>query len=458
MSALAKMFVFVCISIFAAASAIAQLAPGVIEVISPEEAAPTIVIPETFKDAGEFIIAKTPSKFYFTAIEGCGPFPADNRGLWSSWSESIIASDGNYYTAISDHRGVDGRCFVTRFNFKTGKQDIVLDTDKLFNHVPGTFGHGKLHGHLDEYPEGFLNLGTYCGLLPLDTKYKGELWTGHIPGGRIARIDIKTGVSKDLGEAFARDSWPMTGTDTQRGIFFAIGYDKHLLAYNLKKEKVIFAGMPPANINWYPRCTLIDETTGLCYGTSRGRFVKFDAKKKQFSFLPCVTPRKTTKPGREPDPYELRAYTRRRVDGEYFPCVTVGGMLFKFYPDDERIERIGPNWGDGFYSTSMALSPKSRYLYYAVDVHGHAFRHSSPIVQYDLLENKRKVIAFLAPFFKDRFGYDIGGSFSIITNEDGSRLYITWNSKFSKGSGNIGEAFGNPTIMIIEIPASERPE
>ena len=314
----------------------------------------TLAPPEALEGAAGFDIAKTPSDIRFSIVEGCEPFPDDRKGVWSSWSEGISASDGNYYSAISDHRGVDGRCFIVRYEPETGRQTRVFESDAAFAHVPGTYGHGKLHGRLDEYPKGYLIAATYWGIPPLDTQYKGGLWTGPIPGGRLVRVDIAKGTSEDLGAPFERDSWPMHAVDTKRGIFYAIGYDRHFLAYDLDGMRPLYAALPPPNVLWCERATLVDETGGNCYSTSREHFVKYDPKTNKITHPGAVTP---DNPNNGDPPGTLRCYTRRRTAEGCYLCQTIDGMIFKFFPDDETVELVDENWGEGFYCTSMALSP-----------------------------------------------------------------------------------------------------
>lgn len=409
--------------------------------------------PATLQDATDFVVAKTAPSIRFSVAEDCEPVPEYNQGVWSSWSESLLASDGYYYAAIGNHSGVDGRTYIVRYDPKTGAQKRVFDSFKNFNHQPETYGHGKIHGRLEEYPKGYIIAATYWGIPPLDTRYKDVFWTGPIPGGRLIRVDMAKGITEDLGVLFERDSWPMFATDTKRGIFYAVGYDKHFLAYDLKAGRSLYAALPPANVEWAPRATLLDEKTGDCYSTSRGRFVKYDLKTKKIVHLESTTP---NNPNNEEEPGELRCYTRHRTSDGAFLCQTMDGVIFKFFPDTDSVETVAINWRQGNYTTSMALSPGERYLYYTVDVHGDAYAHGSPVVQYDLKENTRKVITFLHPYYQKKYGYIYGGSYSVTLNEDGSQLFIVWNGKFR--SEEKGPTFGDLSFMLIDIPSSERVE
>ena len=130
--------------------------------------------------------------------------------------------------------------------------------------------------------------------------------------------------------------------------------------------------------------------------------------------------------------------------------------MFKFFPDQQRTEYIGLNWVEGLYSTSMALSPGRRYVYYTVGAHGKTWQFGSPIIQMDTTTYAKKVIAFLHPFFHKKCGYSFGGSYSVRLDRKGERLLMFWNGRFRDSPE--GESFGHPAFLHVEIPVSERIE
>ena len=117
--------------------------------VTTDRSAEMLAAPDALKDDSGFDVAKTPPKVQFSVVKDLSPFPEDNKGVWSSWGQAIYASDGNFYTSISDHRGVDGRSYIIRYEPATGRQTRVFDSDVLFKHEPGTYGHGKIHGRLE---------------------------------------------------------------------------------------------------------------------------------------------------------------------------------------------------------------------------------------------------------------------------------------------------------------------
>ena len=74
-----------------------------------------------------------------------------------------------------------------------------------------------------------------------------------------------------------------------------------------------------------------------------------------------------------------------------------------------------------------------------------------PVVQFDVKTKQKKVIAFLHPFYKDKYGAVLKGTFSSAVDPSGARLYITWN--VSRGS----KAWDCCALTVIHIPESERP-
>ena len=106
----------------------------------------------------------------------------------------------------------------------------------------------------------------------------------------------------------------------------------------------------------------------------------------------------------------------------------------------------------------MDRSPGGRYIYYLPGAHGHGYTDGSPVVQYDTKTDIKKVIAFMYPYYYDKYGYTPGGTFSIKLDERGERLFILWNGAFVEHTGKGGDTFGQCSVMVVNIPESERIE
>ena len=59
------------------------------------------------------------------------------------------------------------------------------------------------------------------------------------------------------------------------------------------------------------------------------------------------------------------------------------------------------------------------------------------MVQYDVKTGKRKVLAFLHPFYKNKYGCALKGSYSLAVDPKGDKLFITWNA--NRGPQGVGQ-------------------
>lgn len=409
-----------------------------------------LVPPDDLKDNPAFAVAKEPPKITFSTLNGLPRRDSKTGGLWCSWGEGIVASNGKLYVGVGDHRGIDANCFLYEYDPPTHKHRQVLDMARLVGQKPGDYGHGKLHGRLDETPDGWIYMATYWGEHPdMPPAERSKI------GGRLARYNVRTDTAEDLGMPLPGDSFPMHATDAARGVFHGLGLLGGYVAYDLHARRPLYAGPLPGDVTWELRSTLIDPKTGYCYGseTHTRRIVGYDPGRNVFFHTKATIPLHP-ETGKELKPW-IRSYTRQRLLDGSFICQTYDGVMFKFFPDEERTELIGLNWVEGRYSTSMALSPDGRYLYYAVGAHGQTWQVGSPIIQMDTQTYARKVLAFLHPYYQQKYGYVFGGSYSVSLDQKAERLLIFWNGRF-RSPEEKDDSFGHPTFMCLEIPAEER--
>ena len=423
-------------------------------VIAPvTETDPAVLIPpEAIAESDVFTIAAVPSRMTFSTMTGLPPRTKETGGLWASWGEGVVASNGKYYVGIGDHRGIDGTCYLYEYDPATHQHRRVVDVAAVLGQKPGDWGHGKLHGRLDETRDGWIHFATYWGehpdRLPADERAK--------IGGRLLRYNVHDGRVEDLGMPLPGDSFPMHATDTRRGIFHAVGLYGGYLAWDTVRKRALFAGALPEGITWDLRSTLIDPATGICYGsaTNTHHIIAYDAGRNAFFTTSARIP-DHPQPGVEKKPY-IRSTTRRHLPDGSFLCQTYDGLMFKFFPDEQRTERIGLNWVEGLYSTSIALSPGGQYVYYAVGAHGQTWQYGCPIIQMDTRTYAKKVLAFLHPWYLERHGYTFGGTYSLCIDPGGTTLLMFWNGRFREKQE--GDSFGHPAFLCLEIPAEERVE
>lgn len=89
-------------------------------------------------------------------------------------------------------------------------------------------------------------------------------------------------------------------------------------------------------------------------------------------------------------------------------------------------------------------------MYYVPGAHGGSDRDGSPVVQFDVRTGRKKVIAFLEPFYTNKYGLTLKGAYSTALSAEGDKLYITWN--VGRGS----RAWDCCGLATVHIPQSER--
>ena len=374
---------------------------------------------------------------------------------------------------MSDHAKYNAHILLVEYDPGSRLVTCLPEINKVLGRTPTQFSEGKIHGWLDFYQSEHLDqphlwFCTYWAKYPEPDEE--DYATGY-DGGHIMSYDVLTGDIVDYGVPLKRASWPYHRLDIDRGIMYAVGMFGEFLAWDVNQQRTLWAGYLPKGMGWWERAILIDNVTGNAYTSNRDResdpelhLIKYDPAKNRFFKLDCHVPASTgtaSPKGGRPGSYSpMRAQTRRRGPDGLFWCVTNGGQLFTFNPDTEEVVDQGPNWcGVQRYTASMDRSPGGRYVYYLPGAHGHGYSDGSPLVQLDTHTGTKKVLAFFFPYYYEKYGYTPGGTFSIKLDDDGERLFILWNGAFvEQGENTGGDTFGQCSLMVVNIPESERIE
>jgi len=119
-------------------------------------------------------VASEPPKVHFAAF----PRPDYAGNPWSQWGAGLVASNGRYYAAIGDHFGKDGNAYVYEFDPAGIRLRCVGDVQTAVGHVPGSWGHGKIHSRITEAGDGFIYMTSYWGSsrnIVFDANYRGSV-------------------------------------------------------------------------------------------------------------------------------------------------------------------------------------------------------------------------------------------------------------------------------------------
>jgi len=454
------------------------------KVVVDEDAKMLTPIESVAKFAGrDYVIAKTPPKVEFAVVPVeplfLGESPVKSKssisnepGPWSNWSQANFDSrTGKFYSAVGDHGKYDAHILLVEYDPAAKKVKCLPEVNKVLGRTKSQFAEGKIHGWLDFYKSKDLDKAHlwYCTYWAKYNEPDEEDYATGYDGGHIMSYDVLSGDIVDYGVPLKRASWPYHRVDTNHGIMYAVGMFCEFLAWDINKQETMWAGYLPAGMQWNNRAILIDETTGMVYTSNHDtkadslrHIIKYDPFKNRFFKLACSIPpdQGTTGRGRAGGITPMRAQTRTLGPDGLFWCVSSGGQLFTFDPKKEEIVDKGVNWpGEQRYTCSMDRSPKGRYVYYLPGAHGHGYSDGSPVIQLDTQTGTKKVLAFMFPYYYDKYGYTPGGTFSIKLDDKGEKLFILWNGAFVEyDPAKNSDTFGQCSVMVVNIPASERVE
>jgi hypothetical protein len=370
---------------------------------------------------------------------------------WSNWGDSL-AVNGKYCSAIGDHLAIgaettapgrSGTAFV--FEYDPAKKSLrqLTDVAKALDLPEGHYTPGKIHSRLDLGSDGKIYFSTHRG------SPKAANDANHYQGDWIFRVDPKTAETEIVSLVpVAKHSCPNSVLDPDRLIFYggtADGPDAEqkgvwFFAYDCKNKKTLYAGPDgPARYMMFAR------STGRVYyvpGNADGPLMRYD---------PAT--------GGSPEPVGkqmgIRAATQETADGHIY-TVSIGqgasdAELWAFNTKTEEVTSLGSApVASQSYIASIDVDPTGRYLYYVPGAHGGGERDGTPVVQFDLQKKTRKVLAFLHPFYEEKYGCALKGTYATAVDPAGDKLYITFN--VSRGT----KAWDCCGLCVMHIPESER--
>ncbi|MEA3210071.1 MAG: hypothetical protein QOE70_3128 [Chthoniobacter sp.] len=362
---------------------------------------------------------------------------------WSAWGDSL-AVGGNYYASIGDHLAPGGNAFVFEYDPETRKMRQLVNLRKLLALPEGDYTPGKIHSRLDAGDDGWIYFSTHRGSTRVTTD------EFHYTGDWIIRCHPASGKAEIVARGpVPKHCIPCSVLDPKRLIFYGgtapgtgkDGEDIQFFAYDVRAQKILYSGPGgPA------RYMIFAKSTGRVYFTpgkeGEGALMRYD-------------PERGGAPEKIDGTIGLRTATQETPDGFVYTVSSGQGgaqaMIQAFNTRTEQVEDLGPAAvGTEQYITSIDADPTGRFLYYVPGAHGGSERDGSPVVQFDVKTRKKKVIAFLHPFFAEKYGCTLKGTFSSAVDPAGDKLFITWNN--SRGS----RVWDSCVLTVIHIPESER--
>ena len=365
---------------------------------------------------------------------------------WSVWGDGL-AVGGRYYTSIGDHLAPRGNAFVYQYDSGNRQLRLLTDVQSIIKVPQPDYTPGKIHSRLTLASDGWLYFSTHRGSTRASTPENG------FTGSWILRCHPEDGRGEVVAHAPLPDQCLPTGElDPQRMIFYAGTADGDrdkkgvkFLAYDTAKKRVLYS-----DDHGPYRAMIFAASTGKVYFHREGGrgitapLARFDPENPE---QPAVIDARLG----------LRAATRESRDGKVY--TVDGDHLWEFDTKSETARELGGlTVGEQDYITSIDLDPKTeRYLYFVAGSHGGSYRDGSPLVQYDIENRTRKVIAFLHPFCEKQFGFVAMGTYATAVSPGGDKVYITWHG--NRGGPDPRRkklSFNTCALTVVHIPASER--
>jgi hypothetical protein len=392
-------------------------------------------------------IAQTPPTVEFQYYPGQN-YPGQP---WSNWGDSLFAN-GKYYSAIGDHLAIgskgtgehgNGSGRVFEYDPKTKALKLLVDTTTALKVPAGHYQPGKIHSRLDLGRDGWLYFATHRG------SGAATADAFHYQGDWILRTNPATGVTESVVQGpVPKHALPTSVLDPERLIFYgstAHGVDAevkeiHFFAYDVRNRRMLHAAPGgPA------RAMIFARSTGRVYfvpGAKEGKLMRFD-------------PAAGGAPVEIDTEIGIRAATEETPQGKVY-TVSLGqgtdeASVWEFDVRTEKAQKIGTvTVGGEAYVATIDADPTGRWLYYIPGAHGGSEKDGSAVVQFDVKTKTRKVVAFLHPFYQDKYGATLKGTYGVALDDKGEDLYVTWN--VSRGS----PAWDTCGLTVIHLPASER--
>jgi hypothetical protein len=361
---------------------------------------------------------------------------------WSAWGESI-AANGKYYASIGDHLAPAGNAFVFEYDPQQKSFRKLLDLAKLLKLPEGHYAPGKIHTRLDLGQDGWLYCATHRGSTRVTTDQY------HFQGDWIVRCHSQSGKAEVVVHApVSKHCIPNGALDPKRLIFYggtipgarADDEGGQFFAFDVSTKKLLYSGP-----NGPSRSMIIAASSGRVYFTPG----------KEDTPLYRFDPASGEGPKALDETIGIRAATRETPDGKVYTVSSGQGrrdaMLYAFDTKTEEVTELGlAAVGTQTYIASLQADPTGRYLYYVPGAHGGSDQDGSPVVQFDTQTRKKKVLAFLHPFYHERYGFTPKGTYSVAVDTAGDKVFITWN--VSRG----GRAWDCCALSVVHIPESEQ--
>ena len=363
------------------------------------------------------------------------PRPEGDGDPWSQWGQGVVLPDGRFVSAMGDHLGPDGDSYLFVYDPNTRRLTRFTDVLSLVDHERGAWGYGKVHAQIVPGPCGEVYFSTYWG------DRSNEMFTSTYKGDLLFRLDARL-EPKPLGVPVENHGLPSLAASETHGFIYGEAVDplpvskepgpEHgaFFVYDVRRAEVIFRSDERDHIGY--RNILVDSKGRAYLAADDGRLLVWKPGAKELRV------HDETLPGGG----WLRASTAPAADGTVYGVTTDPEELFALRPDGS-IRSLGAARG---YTTSMALSADGSRLFYVPGAHGNSWKQGTPVISVDTKTGDQEVLVELNDLAEDELGVTLAGSYDIVLDPSGERLYVGLNA------GRDGdEPWGEVVLAVITL-------
>lgn len=364
------------------------------------------------------------------------PHPEYDEELWSQWGQGIVLEDGRFFSAIGDHGAVDGNSYVYEYDPSTNTLTMVGDVLSYIDHVPGTWGYGKIHSQMVPGPCGEIYFSTYWG------SFRDIAFEGNYTGDVLFRLDPYGRTLQPLGVPVEFYGQASLAAHAPAGLIYGEAVDPvqmrddietgPFFVYDVIDEQVVYTGPDQPHAGF--RSILVDAEGTAYYSIGDGQLQTYDPTTGESETHP------STMPG-----YYLRAATTAAPDGSVYGVTDEPDMFFALRPDGS-IEELGEALE---YTASMALVPDGSAFYYMPGAHGDAPEWGSPLIRVDTTTGEQTVVVELNEVMQEEFGHTVGGTYNVAVSPDGATVFVGVNGG---EAGSEDESFGEVFLIVLDLP------
>jgi hypothetical protein len=350
---------------------------------------------------------------------------------WSQWGQGFVLDDGRLLSAIGDHVGADGNSYLYEYDPTTLTLTQFADALTVAGHEPGDWGFGKVHAAMVEGPCGDIFLSTYWGTR------RGLTYTDTYQGDVLIRLDPERRTVENLGVILpghgvaSLASWPEGGLlyaeaadpfGQKTGSFVVLDAETGELVF--EDDDASHGGYRSIAVDAQGRAYITWDDDGLA---------RYDPATNTLETLDTSMPGSILRWATPPDSSDT-VYAVSRDPAVFFSLDAQG-----------EIAELAPAQG---YTTAMGISPDGATFYYVPDAHGRAWEHGTSLIAVDTATGIETVIVELNPLIEPALGLRTGGTYNVVVDPNGERIYIGLNA----GDPATRDTFGEVVLAIVTLP------